>query len=698
MILQPLAVFGISYLTALLAAVCLPPAALLLPAAFLAVALLLRTVRGGRRDYFIIVLAGGLTALLGLAVWRQVVLTPVSAFAGQTGTARVSVLESSDTGEDGFMSAVLQIEQWQGQSVHFKAQAERCPEMEVGECAFLQLTLQSPEPEEKLANYAKGVYLAAEYQGGYAYIGESGALWARLTRLRLHLSHLLRRWLSAENGAMAAAMAVGDRTRIDTALRRLMSRAGISHLLVVSGLHVSLVCAALQRRGARRYRLRAVLAMGVALFLMALTGFTPSVCRAGITAMLCYTAVLLTERPDGLTNMALAGMLLCVPQPYRIADISMQLSFAATLGMIFSGTVYERAARHFLAQQSRQKPGKAPILRRTAARAAQPLLVSFMASLFVVPVLLLHDMAVSGAGILGNLLTMWLVPYILLGSWCVILAGLVPAAYPLYRGLSLALELLLRALRFAAQLCAALPFSRLPLPQGYTCLVLAVLAALVWLAWYRRRWRWLAAAMPLVLCLALGIGAAFQKDTVELALVGSRTAPCLVITQNAHTAVIFRGGVANCRSVENYLDNHGLLTPDHVVDLRLEPGRELPAGRESAVLTQCGSEEKELWPGVWLKGLHTAKGNLAVVDISGWQMALSAGTPQLKQPLMLDAYGAGMAVPEGIEAETVLTKSTKFKVETAAKAAVYRGSYAPKITVRPGRSVCYTGGAFYGTE
>lgn len=88
MVARPLALFGISYLLALLAAIYLPP---LLWAAgvFLAGMFLLRTVRGGQRDYFVIVLAGGAAALLAFAAWQRLALGPVQARLNQTGPAFV---------------------------------------------------------------------------------------------------------------------------------------------------------------------------------------------------------------------------------------------------------------------------------------------------------------------------------------------------------------------------------------------------------------------------------------------------------------------------------------------------------------------------------------------------------------------------------------------------------------------------------
>ena len=698
MILRPVAAFGLSALMTMLVVVYLPPAVLLLPAAFLAL-VWLRKIRKKRRwEEVAVVFAGGVAALMAFAVWQNTAVAPVQSRIGQTGEVLATAREVEDTGEDGFVSAVLQVEEWQGQKANFRVYLERCPEMAVGEKARLLCSLEALEENDKNAYYAKGVYAAASYEGSYAYGSESRSLWAKLYALRMRLSEILRRYLSAQNGAIAAAMTVGDRTHLDWDLRRLMSRAGISHLLVISGLHVSLLCSVLGRQDSRHYRLRALVSMGIAGFLMALTGFTPSVCRAGITAILCQLAVILVECPDGLTAMAIAGLWMCLPNPYRICDMGMQLSFAATLGVIASGSAYERILWKLNEWQEENPKAR---LARPAGWAlehlGQPLLSTGLASVCVVPVLLMHDMAVSGAGILGNLLSMWLVAPILMLGYGVIAAGALSLT-PLYRGMSLLLEVLLRLLCKAAAFCAGMPFSRLPLPKNYTCLVLAVLAALLLLGWARMRWRWLWAAVPVVLLAAVGIGFTFQKDMVELALVGNRASPCLVVSRNAHTAVLFRGGQTNCRSVENYLDRYGLPSPDYVIDLRQESGDALPEGAETIVMAGSESEEIVLWPGVLLQTLPMPQGNLAVITIGTWQMAVSAGKLQLQTPVLLDAYGAGQSVPAGIEAKTILTKSSRFKRETAGDAAVYWGDYSPAALVRPERSAIYKGGKLCGTE
>ena len=698
MILRPVAVFGLSAIMTMLAVVYLPPMVLLLPAAFLALVWLHRIRKKRRWEEVAVVFAGSVAALMAFAVWQNTAVVPVQSRIGQMGEVLAAAREVEDTGEDGFVSAVLQVEQWQGQKANFRVYLERCPEMAVGEKARLLCTLEALDENDKNAYYAKGVYAAASYEGSYAYGGESKSLWAILYALRMHLSEILRRYLSAQNGAIAAAMTVGDRTHLEWDLRRLMSRAGISHLLVISGLHVSLLCSVLGRQDSRHYRLRALLSMGIALFLMALTGFTASVCRAGITAILCELAVILVECPDGLTAMAIAGLWMCLPNPYRICDIGMQLSFAATLGVIASASAYERILWKLNEWQG-EKPKACRICPVSWAmeHLGRPLLSTGLASVCVVPVLLMHDMAVSGAGILGNLLSMWLVAPILLLGYGVIAAGVLSLA-PLYRGMSLLLEVLLRILCKAAEFCAGMPFSRLPLPQSYTCLVLAVLLLLVLLGWARMRWRWLLAAVPVVLLAAMGIGIAFQKDVVELALVGNRASPCLVVSQNAHTAVLFRGGQTNCRSVENYLDRYGLPSPDYVVDLRQEPGDALPDGAKTIVLAGSEGDEVTLWPGVLLQTLPMPQGNLAVITIGGWQMAMSAGKLQLQTPILLDAYGAGQSVQAGIDAKTILTKSSRFKRETAGDAAVYWGDYSPAALVRPERAAIYKGGKLCGTE
>ena len=69
--------------------------------------------------------------------------------------------------------------------------------------------------------------------------------------------------------------------------------------------------------------------------------------------------------------------------------------------------------------------------------------------------------------------------------------------------------------------------------------------------------------------MGIGLGNALSRDVVHIDLVGSAQAPAVVIAQNDRAVVLFRGGSAAQRAVENQLARRGVRTVELVADLRM---------------------------------------------------------------------------------------------------------------------------------
>lgn len=163
-----------------------------------------------------------------------------------------------------------------------------------------------------------------------------GRLEEFLSQLRYESEVLFRKLLGEKNGATASAMVLGQKKGMDSEVKALYQGAGISHLLAISGLHLSLIGAGLFGL-LKKVRLPAVLSAGIsALILIAyaqLTGMGISTRRALVMFLLFLAAGLLKRTPDLPTSLAVAALLLLVPKPQRILDAGFQLSFSAVLGI-----------------------------------------------------------------------------------------------------------------------------------------------------------------------------------------------------------------------------------------------------------------------------------------------------------------------------------------------------------------------------
>lgn len=163
-----------------------------------------------------------------------------------------------------------------------------------------------------------------------------GRLEEFLSQLRYESEVLFRKLLGEKNGATASAMVLGRKKGMDSEVKALYQGAGISHLLAISGLHLSLIGAGLFGL-LKKVRLPVTLSAGISTLILIvyaqLTGMGISTRRALVMFLLFLAAGLLKRTPDLPTSLAIAALLLLVPKPQRILDAGFQLSFSAVLGI-----------------------------------------------------------------------------------------------------------------------------------------------------------------------------------------------------------------------------------------------------------------------------------------------------------------------------------------------------------------------------
>src|SRR5207249_1739901 len=151
---------------------------------------------------------------------------------------------------------------------------------------------------------------------------------ARLERWRERLAGAMAAAVPPPEGAVLRALIVGDEEGIDADLREAFTRAGVVHVLSISGLHVGLVAAAgfaLARRLLGRSerlllavdveRLAALLSLGPVALYAALAGLGVATLRSAIMVAAAVLAGLLGRRADVLRTLALAALVLALAWP-----------------------------------------------------------------------------------------------------------------------------------------------------------------------------------------------------------------------------------------------------------------------------------------------------------------------------------------------------------------------------------------------
>ena len=170
----------------------------------------------------------------------------------------------------------------------------------------------------------------------------------RLERWRARLGREIAATVPPPEGPVLRALVVGDEAGIEDDLRTAFTRAGVVHVLSVSGLHVGLVAAMAFTVA------RALLARSIALLLAtdvdrlagvaslvpvalysALAGSGVATLRSALMVTAAVLAALLGRRTDVLRTLALAALVLALVQPGAPLEIAFQLSFASVLAIVW---------------------------------------------------------------------------------------------------------------------------------------------------------------------------------------------------------------------------------------------------------------------------------------------------------------------------------------------------------------------------
>ena len=317
------------------------------------------------------------------------------------------------------------------------------------------------------AYFARGIVLIAYTQEAPVTVPASKLslrFYPALAARRLSAS--LARCVPADAAPLMTALVTGDRRGLPGSLSTALQRAGLSHTVAVSGLHVGFL-AGLAATLLGRFRRRSALLSLILMVLFALmTGGTPSVVRAVILQSLILLAPLVDREYDLATGLSAALMLILLQNPYAAASVGLQLSFASVAGIgLVSGPLHARwTARLPVRPRKLLSRLGCGLVRFCAAS----LSTTLGALLFTTPLTACYFGSFSLIAPVSNLLGLWAVALAFLGGLVTALLGLIlPAA-----GTALAILSVLPA-RFLIALATGLsklPYAALPLDSP--CLVL----------------------------------------------------------------------------------------------------------------------------------------------------------------------------------------------------------------------------------
>lgn len=407
---------------------------------------------------------------------------------------------------------------------------------------------------------AQGNLLGAypEGYGGYVYIPANDPFPAGrlLPMLRRQISRGLDRCISGEEAALLKTVLLGRGFQLSDRVYTDFRLIGCSHMLAVSGLHMTLVGAFLNLFLARlpiRRGLRSLAGVVLLFVYLLLTGFPVSAVRSYIMYALCSLASVTYQTGDTLNSLGGAVVLICYLDPFAGGSVGFVLSVLATAGIALLGRQIEELLC----------PGSCGAIRRYLAGAIS---TSLSATLFTMPVQAAVFRGLPLITLASNLLIMPVFMAMLYTVLPLLILSVLDPAGALIQPFALCCGLLGRILLRLSRRMACLPGIYLGLEDPVLLAALALIMAAVLIALSGRT-----RARPVLMALSLGLALFLpalqyetRQDTVTLAVSGDSESACVVVMQGSRAAVLsmgtFNSGLArqiltqgNIRSLESVL-------------------------------------------------------------------------------------------------------------------------------------------------
>ncbi|MGI6497628.1 MAG: DNA internalization-related competence protein ComEC/Rec2 [Oscillospiraceae bacterium] len=328
--------------------------------------------------------------------------------------------------------------------------------------------------EEVTYHTANGIYLLAYQKGEIRLLDEKVTRWVHWPLFAAQiLKNEISRLYPREEASFLNALIMGDCSGLSESLETALSRTGLTHIVSVSGMHLSFLAGlALLLPGSRRKK--AMFAVPILLFFMAATGGPPSVMRAGLMQILFLFAPMFSREPDPPTSLAFALSVLLAINPFAAANIGLQLSFASVAGLYL---MTERI--DFSLQTAFQKRKRDTALPKGVRMFCAVTSSSVGAMIFTVPLSAYYFGLVSISSLFANLLVLWAISAVFIGGLLSGVFGMV--FFAMGKGLSIFVSPLVQYILLVIKTLgkwslAAIPtvhvYSKLWLVFSYTVLVL----------------------------------------------------------------------------------------------------------------------------------------------------------------------------------------------------------------------------------
>ncbi len=167
--------------------------------------------------------------------------------------------------------------------------------------------------------------------------GETDFYYSCVGKIKTWYSDVVNTYLPNEIGDIAKAMTIGDKLELSWNTIEKFNYAGVSHILVISGLHLSIWIIGIIKileKFLKSSKVIGIAGLTTLFVYSALVGFTPSIVRAGMMVGMVLLGKVFSKPADTINSVGIAVALLLVVNPFAVMSASFWFTVLSTMGLL----------------------------------------------------------------------------------------------------------------------------------------------------------------------------------------------------------------------------------------------------------------------------------------------------------------------------------------------------------------------------
>lgn len=211
--------------------------------------------------------------------------------------------------------------------------------LKYGDVIDVTLRLNSIKENNKyrISNFSEGIYATANTKT-IVKLNKKDVFYKSLGDVRQYVKKNISARFSGDKAGLLLAITTGDKCLLSEDFSHNIKTTGISHVIVVSGMHLSIIMAAIflfiDKIFYNKY-VRCILSIFVVFIIYSVCGFTASITRAGAMFVVAGIAPIFNRDNDSLSSLLTAITIIIITAPFIVLNVSFLLSVVSTLAIIW---------------------------------------------------------------------------------------------------------------------------------------------------------------------------------------------------------------------------------------------------------------------------------------------------------------------------------------------------------------------------